>query len=133
MKAIPIYFSNPERFLICIWCVGMEEYKNPIVFTVVLKPNDRRSEYGFVESCSLHDHVDDRNGNPTLEKNFLKGWQEGKDKRTNISFVSYCTFSQRFVPKACLKYFLLFLFFIVIVILKILKWWWLRSHFWWAV
>lgn len=39
-----------------------------------------------------------------LKKNFWKGWQECKDKRRNISFVSYYISSLRFVPKACLDF-----------------------------
>lgn len=67
------------------------------------------------------------------QKEFLKGLQECQDKRRNMSFMSYCTSSLRFVPKGYIKYFLLFFFLRVIIILKIFERWWLCSHFWWAV
>lgn len=134
MKASPIYFPNPKYLLMCIWWVGFEGYKNPIIFRFFLKSHDRRSEYSFVESCLLLDDVDDRNGKlQFLSKRIFKKITRIQDKRTNISFVSYCTSSLRFVPKGCIKYFLLFFFLRVIIILKILEWWWLCSHFWWAV
>lgn len=133
MEASPIYLPSLEYLRAY---GGMEGYKNPVIFRFFLKLHDRRSEYNFADSCSLHDHVDDRNGNsalPLLLKKFKKGWQKCKDKRrTNISFVSYCTSRLWFVPKACLKYFLLFFFLGVIIMLEIVEWWWLHSHFWWA-
>lgn len=52
--------SPPKSgILMCIWWIGMEGCKNATVFRFF---SQARSEYSFSESCSLHGHVDDRNG-----------------------------------------------------------------------
>lgn len=80
MKASSFYFPNPEYLVMWIWWRskgGREGCKKPIVSRALVKPNERRSEYGCVDTCSLHDHVDDRNGNPTLplllKRIFIRG------------------------------------------------------------
>lgn len=104
---------------------GREGYENPVVFRVLPKPRGRTSEYGCMETFSLHGHVDYRYQNPTLLL-FLKKFFKRDDQNARIKEQASNTIRQSEIcPKSLFKVFggvLGFVFFLIVnIILKTLS------------